>query len=263
MTRLKTALMVAVISGLLGTPAIAASEFEKGSDFYAKGQFHAACEAFVDAICANPKYYPAHYALANSYMKIGKLDQAQTEYEMCLELYPDKVTKANCNRALDYLTGTSTGKTAVSSNHVDAMLAAEGQRRAEKAQLALEQKKSAIEQHAHRSAERVKQEAKAEVESLRANSPWWTLDAHQGKLVPVVQEEAGVMGYAERQAAHMINSAKAQCESMQPSLGTTDVTDGLRTQINRPGPSGVRLSPVGTSVHVRNYEVAGKAGGVR
>ncbi len=272
MTRLRTALMTAVISGLLlgVLPASAASEFQKASDLYSKGQFQAAADAYIDAICAHPDSYAAHYALANTYMKLGKMDQAQTEYEMARDLYPDKTTKANISRALAYLNGTSIS-TIVGARHddrLDAMLANEGQRRAEKAQAAVEAQKAQLERNAQRAAERYKENAKAQVEAMKENSTWWCIDRNQGTMIPVIPPgvEENVLETAQKQAEHAVNSAKAKGEALKPALGTTDVTDGLRSQINGSGVSGVRLSPVGTNIYVRNYEstqVAGKSGGVK
>lgn len=251
-------------------PAFAASEFQKGSDLYSKGQFQAAADTFVDAICAHPDSYAAHYALANTFMKLGKMDQAQTEYEMALELYPDKTTKSNIQRALAYLNG-STMSAVVGARHddrLDAMLANEGQRRAEKAQAAVEAQKAQLERNAQRAAERYKENAKAQVEAMKENSTWWCIDRNQGKMVPVIPAGVAesVLETAEKQAEHAVSSAKAKAESLKPSLGTTDVTDGLRSQINGSGVSGIRLSPRGTNIYVRNYEsaqVAGKSGGVK
>lgn len=272
MTRLQTALMTAVISGLLMgvLPAFAATEFQKGSDFYAKGQYQAAADAFVDAICAHPDHYAPHYFLANSYMKLGRLDQAETEYEMCLELYPDKTIKANCQRALGYIHG-SVQSTAVAARHddrLDTMLASEGQQRAEKAQAALAEKRALLDRSAQASAMRLRENAKAQVEAMKENSPWWCIDRNLGKMVPVIDRgyAENVLDTAERQAEHAVSSAKAKGEALSPSLGTTDVTDGLRSQINGSGVSGVRLSPLGTNIYVRNYastQVAGKSGGVK
>lgn len=272
MIRLQATLMIAVISGLcMGVlPASAASEFQKGSELYAKGQFLAASDVFVDAICAHPDQYAPHYALGNTYMKLGKMDQAQTEYEMCLELYPDKVTKANCQRALNYLHGSTqlAGQTSRHDDRLDAMLANEGQQRAQKAQAAIEAQRATLERNAQRAAERIKANAKAEVEAMKENSAWWTINRYQGKLVPIIPPgtEESIMDSAQRQGEHAIETAKAKGEALKPSLGTTDVTDGLRSQINGSGVSGIRLSPVGTNIYVRNYEkaqVAGKASGVR
>ncbi|MDZ4834884.1 MAG: hypothetical protein SGJ27_13985 [Candidatus Melainabacteria bacterium] len=272
MRLLQTALMMAVISGLcIGAPAFAATDFDRGSDLYAKGQFQAASDAFIDAICKNPKAYPAHYALANSYMKLGKSGEAQTEYEMCLEMYPDQKTKSNCQKALLYLNG-STKALAIpasgdGSGQLGSKLAAEGERRAAQAQAVADRQKASIEKNAQKSAERYKDHAKAQIESMKANSSWWTLDREAGTMVPVIGgAEQAAIEMGDKLAEHAVNSAKTKAASVQPSLGTTDATDGLRSQLNASGHSSVRLSPVGTNVYVRNYEsnqVAGKSGGVR
>ncbi len=271
MRRLHTALMIAVISGLCigALPAFAATDFERGTELYSKGQLSAAADAFIDSICAQPKAYPSHYALANTYMKMGKMAEAQTEYEMCLEMYPDKVTKSNCHKALKYLTGTKTGSAAVaverSAESLNSMLSSEGSRRAAAAQAAVEAQRAALAAHAARSAEKVKENTKAQIESMKENAPWWTLDCAAGKMVPVIPLglEDELNERAVKVGEHLKEHAKEKAAALKPSLGTTEVTDGLRSQINASGRSSVRLSPIGTNVYVRNYEssnqVAGKS----
>jgi tetratricopeptide (TPR) repeat protein len=269
MRRLHTALMIAVISGLFigALPAFAATDFERGTELYSKGQLSAAADAFIDSICAQPKAYPSHYALANTYMKMGKMAEAQTEYEMCLENYPDKFTKSNCHKALKYLTGKKTGSAAVADHSAESlsiMLSSEGDRRAAAAQVAIESQRSALAARAARSAEKVKENTKAQIESLKENAPWWCIDVAAGKMVPVIPLglEDELNERAVKVGEHIKDCAKQKAATLKPSLGTTEVTDGLRSQINASGHSSVRLSPVGTNVYVRNYEsnqVAGKS----
>jgi len=263
MKRVHMTLVVAVAAILAGGPALAASDFERGNELYAKGQFQAACDAYIDSICAKPKYYPAHYQMGNALMKLGKFADAQTEYEMTLEMYPDAATKANCKKALKFLTGTAIGKAAVTpeagENQLNQKLAIEGERRAQQDALRVERDKLAIEKAGKDQAAQIKNAAKAQLEAVKQNSNCWVMDREKNDRVPMIHPEVEyqIMTRADAQAAKAIEKANAKAKA-ETSSGATDVTDGLRSQIYQQGNSNVRLSPVGTNVYVRNYQSMGK-----
>jgi tetratricopeptide (TPR) repeat protein len=265
MKRAQKTLMVAVIAGLFaGTlPALAVNDFQRGNDLYAKGQFQAAVDAYVDAICAAPKSYIPHYQLANTYMKLGRLGEAQTEYEMCLEMYPDAKTRAHTKKALQYITGSERGKAAVQDqvnpSKLDQQLAAEAARMQIDDMRALEQKKTAIEKSGAKQADAIKAGAKAQIEQMKLNSTWWAMSRDANDRVGVIAPEVehAVLERADAQAAKVVEKAQEKAKALTPA-NAADVAEGLRTQIYNRGNSNVRLSPVGTNVYVRNYQSSGK-----
>lgn len=267
MRRLQTALMVAMVAGFCATtlPALALGDFERGNELYSRGDFQAAADAYIDAICANRRYYPAHYQLGNTYMKLGKFADAQSEYEMCLEMYPDAKTRSNCQKALRYLTGTASGKAAVRDRDhdnnavLDSKLAAEGQRRASLDSAAMGQKRAVIEKAGANLADRIKENAKAQIEQMRINSPAYGVDIEKNDRVGWVSPDVvqAVNERADAQAQKAIEHAKKQAGAVSSS-DPTSVTDGLRSQIYPSGNSNIRLSPRNTNVYVRNYEPVNK-----
>lgn len=265
MKRVQLTLWVAVAAlCYTNLPASAASSFERANDLYAKGQFHQAIDAYIDAICQQPRYYPAHYQLANAYMKVGKFADAETEYEMCLEMYPDAKTKAHCKKALNFLTGTATGRAAVrddggGESGLDQRLAIEGERRAQKAALDAERQRKAIESAGEAHAKHIKEAAKAQLEEIKLNSNCWVMDGEKNDRVPMIYPEVEyqVLTRAQAQADKAIEAAKSKAQKVSGE-GATSTTDGLRSQIYQQGNSNIRLSPVGTGVHVRNYQTIGK-----
>lgn len=266
MKRAQTTLMVAVFAGLCaGTlPALAVSDFERGNELYAKGQFNAAVDAYVDAICAAPKSYVPHYQLANTYLKMGRLTEAQTEYEMCLEMYPDARTKAHTKKALAYITGSPRGKAAVvdpqeSATQLDANLAAAAEKMAAAGNAKVNQQRKAIEAAGERQAEQIKADSKAQIEQMKATAPTFGYDRETWDRVGWVPWETQ-RAIAERAAANAQKAAEMAAEKAKslPESNAADTADGLRSQIYNRGASSVRLSPVGTNVYVRNYQTDGK-----
>ena len=259
--------MGALVAGLCaGTlPALALTDFQRGNELYAKGQYQAAVDAYVDAICATPKSYIPHYQLGNTYLKLGRLQEAQTEYEMCLEMYPDATTKAHTRKALAYITGSPRGKAAVVPSSEDNLvkldqdlaLAADRMLRADKNRI--DRHRLAIEKAGVRESERIKANAKAQLEELRANSPTYGVDWEKDDRVGMLplEFEQAMHERTEANVKKAIELANEKAKSL-PESRAADTADGLRSQIYNRGNSNVRLSPVGTNVYVRNYQTSGK-----
>lgn len=267
MKRLQQVLAVAIAGLFAGTlPAFAVTDFERGNELYAKGQYHAAVDAYVDAICATPKSYVPHYQLANTYMKLGRLSEAQTEYEMVLEMYPDARTKSLTRKALHYITGSAKGNAAVQDHDtpehqrvLDARLAAEKERLAIADKARADEKAKAIQDAAAKHADQIKANAKAQIEQMKQNSSWWAMNGELNDRVGVIPAEVShdVMERAEAAAEKVKEQAKAKAQAVTPA-NTADIAEGLRSQIYMRGNSNVRLSPVGTNVYVRNYQTTKK-----
>jgi len=266
MKRLHKTWMVAIFAGVCaGTlPALAVTDFERGNDLYAKGQYRAAVDAYVDAICATPKSYIPHYQLGNTYMKLGRLQEAQTEYEMCLEMYPDAKTKANTRKALAYITGSPRGNAAVAPStednvvRLDQDLASAAEKMLQADNKRIEQKRQAIEKAGEKQSEQIKASVKTQIEQLRAVAPAYRIDYEKNDRVGYVpvEVERALHERAEADAKKAIEMANEKAKSL-PESNAADTADGLRSQIYNRGNSNVRLSPVGTNVYVRNYQTGG------
>lgn len=91
----------------LALPVHAASQdknpYEMGLDFYQSGDFVKACHYLEHVAKLKPTFWPAHYALGNTYMKMGKLEMAKSAYMNCLNNRPDVPTCKNCSKAMEYL----------------------------------------------------------------------------------------------------------------------------------------------------------------
>ena len=69
------------------------------------GNFKGAYERAKDAVTLDKTDPAAHLALAESARKLGKLDEAETEYKQCLELDPVSKDRKVAERALKEMTG--------------------------------------------------------------------------------------------------------------------------------------------------------------
>ncbi|HEY9787098.1 MAG TPA: tetratricopeptide repeat protein [Candidatus Obscuribacterales bacterium] len=82
------------------TPAFAEDVFSIGCSNYAKGNYALARAYFAKAVQEAPSYWPAHYQLANTYLKLEDYNRALTEYTVCLQLCPDLKTRSLCAHAM-------------------------------------------------------------------------------------------------------------------------------------------------------------------
>ncbi len=77
--------------------------YELGLEFYQTGNYVKACLYLEQVARQMPTFWPAHYALGNTYMKMGKLEMAKSEYMSCLYNKPNIPTCKNCSKAVEYL----------------------------------------------------------------------------------------------------------------------------------------------------------------
>jgi len=77
--------------------------YDMGIEFYQKGEYANARHYLEHVVNLKPNYWPAHYALGNTYMKLGNLEMAKSAYMNCLNQKPDVPTCKNCSKAMEYL----------------------------------------------------------------------------------------------------------------------------------------------------------------
>lgn len=101
------------LSILVTQAALALDVFSLGCTHYNKGNYALAKAYFAKAIADHPHYWPAHYNLANTYLKLEEYNNALTEYTVCLSICPDMKTRAYCARALQQIEGLKKGQSQV------------------------------------------------------------------------------------------------------------------------------------------------------
>ncbi len=176
---------------------------------------------------------------------------------MCLDLFPDARTKANCQSALTFIAGKrarSVDTETVGPSDLQTALSLQGNEMAVKQQMQIEQDKRRMVAEAEQKAKNIRENAKAEVENMKMNSYWWWMNPFMNRREPVlpVGVAESVLSAADERAQSVINNAKKKAATYSPDDAAA-VTTGLMSQIQPSGASGVHLSPVGTNIYVRNY----------
>lgn len=72
----------------LGTAVAAGDPLREGIDLYKQQRFDDAIKVLQTFISTNPSSAPAHYYIANCYLAVGKLDEADQSYQICLKFNP-------------------------------------------------------------------------------------------------------------------------------------------------------------------------------
>lgn len=98
------AITVVGLAGLLtGAAARADDLLSRGIGYYKAGQYPQAVRDFEFILKEKPGYWPAHYELANTFMKMNQVGLARREYVTCVELKPDQKTDRICRNLIRYI----------------------------------------------------------------------------------------------------------------------------------------------------------------
>ncbi len=108
-------LAVAVLAGGLLPDALLpeakAGTYELGLEMYQEGRYDMAVRYFREATEQNALDVNAHYYLADSYLKLSRLGEAQAEYRKILAMAPDsqaaRLSRVGLSRLMGYLDSTN------------------------------------------------------------------------------------------------------------------------------------------------------------
>ncbi len=99
-----------IASALLAGPLLPlcyADAYEVGLKLYAEGDYAMASRYFLEAASRNAANPNAHYYLADSYLKLNRLAEAQAEYQKTIALAPDtqagRLSRVGLSQLRDYL----------------------------------------------------------------------------------------------------------------------------------------------------------------
>ena len=88
----RISVLVMLTIGCSVLPIVASDLLSKGIGYYNAGDYPRAEEYFMYIIKENPSYWPAHYELANTYLRMHQLEKAKQEYMNTLNAKPDLKT---------------------------------------------------------------------------------------------------------------------------------------------------------------------------
>lgn len=92
----------AIVAGIAVLPG-SADEYSIAVTKYSEGNYAEALQHFAKAAQSQPKSWKVQYQLANTQLQLKEIEKAKKSYQKCLSLNPPADTKANCQRAIDYL----------------------------------------------------------------------------------------------------------------------------------------------------------------
>ncbi len=104
--KLKFAIAItATVAGFssICVPSVFADEYSVALAKYNEGKFSEALSLLTKAAQSQPKSWKVQYQLANTQLQLKDMEKAKKSYQKCLSLNPPADTRANCQRAIDYL----------------------------------------------------------------------------------------------------------------------------------------------------------------
>ncbi|MCA9802488.1 MAG: hypothetical protein KC777_11015 [Cyanobacteria bacterium HKST-UBA02] len=263
---LKLISLIALATFAIPPSGAATSYMSRAMELYNSGHYGKAKETLIEIVCANPRYWPAHYQLANTYLRLNDKTAAQFEYEWCLKFCRDKKVRRKCEEAIAVLTNNpdlAPSRVALTKarEHLDKELSKIGQDRVNEARQTANQEKSQILAEGEARAKAVRNSIDSRVEQARENSDSWIFTGGIERSGMISRDTYNqIINEANDQAKYFEDEAKRAARNVK-TPGQDDTTEGLRSQLAQPaGPSGVKLSPQGTNLYIRNYQTRPSTG---
>jgi len=115
-----TKIILAAAAMAAYTPAYGEDGFAKGCQLYNAKNYAQAEPLFSETVQKFPKFWPAHYYLAHTWLALGKRAAARKEYESCLtsEPAPGGDVASACQKAIVSLGGTAPASASASASAV-------------------------------------------------------------------------------------------------------------------------------------------------
>ncbi|MCC7531933.1 MAG: tetratricopeptide repeat protein [Candidatus Melainabacteria bacterium] len=248
-------------------PALA-SDVSDGLKHYNQGNFEAARKAFQKALVTNKEDPRLHYCLANSLMRLRKVEEALREYHLCIHYGPGTIIAEQSEAAI--------GAYEQHAKPFDREKAAEGKqetelrREEEQRQQAAERIHKQAEMHAGlRTADSTGQRnsimnsASADAKKIRdqgeeaANNSlvWrrryraWSQQNADAIRKQAKEDSDALLKRAQKQAENYDRDARERANRM------SETENNLNSQmLHQIGSGRMRLVPTGTNLYIRNYQ---------
>ncbi|MBX9939530.1 MAG: tetratricopeptide repeat protein [Candidatus Obscuribacterales bacterium] len=265
---LSLALSMLQISTINCPPASAYCQerYQQGVEAYQAGELDEARNHFFTFIQHNKNYYPAHYQLGNTLVKLGEYGLARRQYQLALNLNPPANIATACKQALAQLAYLPENKKIspdVQNNTVSGRptLYEEMSRKADELdsqrRASLEMEKKRILEEADKQAKQLISQAEQKADELHKSSNT-RLYAFNDK--GEITGEAGVgistraynsiMQPAQEEAERIKQAARERVNRLSAGPSAAAIVSGLSNQSQIK--SGTRLSS-DSSLNLRNY----------
>ncbi len=260
---LSASLLIALAIG----PALA-SDVSEGLKHYKQGNFEAARKAFQKALVTNKEDPRLHYCLANTLMRLRKVEEALREYHLCIHYGPGTIIAEQSETAL--------GAYEQHAKPFDREKAAAARREAEQSRE--EEQRQQASERIHRQAEMhaglrtadsagqrnaIMNSASADAKKIRdegeenANNSlvWrrryrvWSQQNADAIRKQAKEDSDALLKRAQQQAENYDRDARERASRM------SEAESNLNSQMLQPiGHSRTRLVPTGTNLYIRNYQ---------
>jgi tetratricopeptide (TPR) repeat protein len=245
-----------------------------GMDFYDAGDFQKAAEYFYTCAKKSPQNADARYHLANSLVKLGRMQEAFVQYQAAIALKPDSPSADFSRQALLVFKGEN-AEEAGKKSHEDLIVPSAPRlrdqsqedeerdiRRAAKAvDIQTGAKESAITEEGAKVVKRIMKEAADKIAALETEKQSEITAATSGlktaakdELVkPIEQEYQKRIEVLSKEAKRHSDEVLADCKSRVAALENS-ATNSSHALIDKKRSGNVRSIPLASNLHVHNYE---------
>jgi tetratricopeptide (TPR) repeat protein len=223
---------LALLSCLIGVSsmhsfALAADSFAEGCAKYSTGDFDGAKRNFLAHVKAKPTAWKAYYQLANCYVQLKDQPNALKAYQNCIKNKPSADVKANCDKAIAYLSANSLNAPPVVAPAVPpasapakvtrsvAISSPSDSGSAAKDEL-IQKRKAQIMADAEIQANRIREETKGTIENLKASSNQYYRSREDGSIRIEANPEdvSRVQNEGEQRINQIMDDAKRHAMSV-------------------------------------------------
>lgn len=225
--------LIAVIFGTylsMWPPSPASDSATLLEQVYKMGDFGAAAQLAGEITAVEPNNLSAHFYLANSLVKLGRLNEAAVEYKRCLVLGKGTYAETTARQALQALQPRAAGQKTATTNQPTTLNNEVERKRKSLLEAEARDKKIALERF-DQEVRRIQQDAK----SLGIDGKART----QAAFERYSAEENAIEQRYRREADEMLKTGRAMAER------------------SRDEHASIRPVSSGSSYHVQNYEVLG------
>lgn len=239
-------LTASILSLWVESPALAEKSnknpYQMGLEFYKNGDFVKARHYLEHVAKLKPTYFPVHYALGNTYMKMGDLEKAKASYMDCLNNTPDIATCLHIKTAMEYLNTAGAEKlktpnapNVASTPEIEAKVA-----KAEAEEKILAEAHEAKVKIATEKREKILDEAQKQVAAIKAryeeqyrwidqNTNQWVINRETGEIRTGLDKHthADLQAQCDEEVKRVLDIAESKARGIQiptlPTMGGTSL----------------------------------------
>lgn len=264
--RLSFILSAALLCAFAAEPSFA-SDVSEGLKQYNQGNYETARKAFQKALVTNKEDPRLHYCLANTLMRLRKVDEALREYHLCIHYGPGTIIAEQSETALGAYERHALPFDREKAEQVrrESMLRKEEEERQQASERIHRQaelhtslrtsdaagQRNSILNSASADAKRIRDEGE---EAAANSSIWrrryriWSQQNADAIRKQAKEDSDALLRRAQQQAENYDRDARERASRM------SEAESNLNSQMQHPISGKIRLVPSGTNLYIRNYQ---------